>query len=575
MSMPAFGGDPFEEIEPGSWIYLGLTGLISSDLPSVLTLLYPRAGEPLLRFEGAMLVENVLTGLLAATHQEPEIPELATMTKEEISTWVEDLVAKYEAETGRSLSREAEDSLVFLVQEFAGDIPLLSVEKEESQLAKSAITLKAESNSDGLRFVDVDSIPRASEEPRPDFSVRLLAVARRYFANRLVLRFDEMEKPPLLEAVSLEREAVTPPADGVYLVDLGESDNSISKPLQVGWRRLRPELYNLGEELFNPDGTVNLEEMSLYILNSESSLLSGLTLGTVWIAEQSLVLDDSGPTETGQITKSLRGEYRLNPDVAIVGEYTQAVQNSPEPDTYDKTEAKKLGAVVKLGDVELGAEVRNVSSDFSPLLETPDLIPGSSGYELSVKFKDLTFKTLYDKVRAGETEQTGSRTALRLNYSFADRAVLKAGYQFVDVDKVAESDTDTESDTGTLGQQPRSEASLGVDLNIDPNTKVEAGVTFSWDTDESSGTKVFDTKKASAGLEWRLPWDNDLRLRADYEYSQDQTSTKFGVGYSFLDNASLLLGYQLINPNTPESEDSSTEPSPKKGVASAELSISF
>lgn len=134
--------------------------------------------------------------------------------------------------------------------------------------------------------------------------------------------------------------------------------------------------------------------------------------------------------------------------------------------------------------------------------------------------------------------------------------MFKAGYSFVDVDSV---------ESAEKGES----ATFGVGVSLNENTKIEADLTFGWQTNEKS-VALFDTKKASAGIQWRLPWEVDLKVKADYEFSEETSknlTTTVGLNYDFRENASLLLGYQLIN------FSSETE----EGVAraGAELSISF
>lgn len=158
-------------------------------------------------------------------------------------------------------------------------------------------------------------------------------------------------------------------------------------------------------------------------------------------------------------------------------------------------------------------------------------------------------------------ESAKRRTTLQLNYSFAERAMFKAGYSFVDVDSV----DPTQLESAEKGES----ATFGVGVSLNENTKIEADLTFGWQTNEKS-VALFDTKKASAGIQWRLPWEVDLKVKADYEFSEETSknlTTTVGLNYDFRENASLLLGYQLIN------FSSETE----EGVAraGAELSISF
>lgn len=560
LSLPAFGKDPFSEIAPGSWIELGLanlnkTPLVDSHLDG------PDSGRPLLRFEGAMVIKEIMTNLIrqASTSELRMVP--ADPTPEEVRAWVSALVADYANVTGYKLSSQDTETLIMLTQEFLTELELLTMyilDPSTGSLADSPVVLRGTATK-SWEFVDIDQV-NPTEGPDSAPAQALVNIARQYFSSYGQLQPDKgvVQVPTPL----LARERLS-------------GTISMQEPRFGGWHRVELNQYSIAEE----DGSIR--KSSVYALDGEVHVATGLTLGTLWVTDSGVMTIGDSIDSRRWYTQSFSGQYRPRPDLAIVGELSRSV--NPTSVTTNEAEAKRLGAILNLGELQLGADIKDVGAGFKPVLENPEYIPDSSGFGFSVKYRNLLVQSEHSSIRArledDESQPAQKSTSLSLNYSFADRAVLKAGYQFVDVDSVAD-ETAVDPDEEVIFPTPyeKNEASLGVDFNLNKNTKLEAGIALGW-SDNESMVSSFDTKKASAGVLWRLPWEMDMHLRANYEITTDPDSsrsvTKLGLGYNFLDNASLLVGYQLINFGSDSIDGEPVSEEKSKTGLSAELSINF
>ena len=574
LSSPALGKDPFAEIALGSRIDLHLRELTDYGLvQDEYSLVLPQAGQPLLRFEGAMLVSSALEYLLAHGI-DPNLTRPLGFSEGEILVWVSELAKNYTQATGDSLNQGQIESLALLVLEFGPELQILT-----GLLAQKPITLRV-GTGEPWEFVDIDEI--SEEESQPEEipnntnetgivhpSGPLMQLATEYFDYALQLQ------PPAVaftNLAALQAEVKPDIIPQIFGPNAGLTSLSL-EPQYLSWRRASQQQITLDEE------TGEIGTTSLYILDGQVPIGSGFTLGTVWATDRDIGLatDLSSIKSESRLTRAVSGEFQVVPNVSIIGELARSSIYSKD-DKETEAEAKKLGAKVKLGEVELGANLRAVEAGFDPLTISPNDPLNTSGYDWSFKFKNLTLATEYSK-NLLNAESTGQKsTSLNLNYSFAQRAVLKAGYKFVDIDMVENSDDSGEEDpesppTIAPMVKEQQEASLGFDVHLDENTKLEAGFTLGWVTNPEGAIRSFDTKKASAGMLWRLPWEGDLEIRADYEIdsSKSQSKTKLGVGYNFLDNASLLVGYQLISFDSVDNLDESKT----QTNLSAEISIQF
>ena len=124
------------------------------------------------------------------------------------------------------------------------------------------------------------------------------------------------------------------------------------------------------------------------------------------------------------------GTLILHPAFSVSGEYAQNMG------AQDDAGAVKVGANVRLGEVELGAKYKNLQRSF---IEMDEEAGETTGYGLSLRLGDVSVTTERDVVHrrdAGEILKT--ITSLGLNYELGNVGVLRAGYEYVDLDKLVE-----------------------------------------------------------------------------------------------------------------------------------------
>ncbi len=560
LSLPALGQNPFNEIPVNSWVYASLSDLQAAGVLEASDLKMPRPGETLVRVEAAFIIDNILRELSARSGI--IMPEaIGVLDSVTLSSFIATLF-------GGDYS-EVNGKLFILVKEFQPELGMLANSRRSGSedanqvgigiMGSDSVTIKGQEPD--LVFVDIDAIAPADLSPQKKQGIvspgQLSSLARHYF--REIGLIEPTQKPVIRLPDEIELYAPLQIDRPQIAIDQHQSDAQLLAAAGLaGWQRYRPTL-------FSQKGLLTEDYSTLYFLGAEAKVLSGLTIGTLWIADQKLESNLGLSEDEGRIYKTLSGQLRLRPDFTLIGEYSQSAFNDPGADQdllikHDDV-AARIGAIFHLGEVEVGADLRSTGQNYNPLFEKTDFTPNSSGYGLSLKYKNLTVETIRDKLQPGTDEESSrNRTTLQLNYSFAERAMFKAGYSFVDVDSVDPTQTDFVEKGET--------ATIGVDVNLN-NTKIEADLTLGWQVGENS-VALLDTKKASAGIQWRLPWEVDLKLKADYEFSEENAknlTTMVGLNYDFRENGSLLLGYQLINFGS-ETDEGETR-------AGAELSISF
>ncbi|MGI6558242.1 MAG: hypothetical protein ACOX20_04570 [Limnochordia bacterium] len=195
----------------------------------------------------------------------------------------------------------------------------------------------------------------------------------------------------------------------------------------------------------------------------------------------------------------------------------------------DDAGAVKVGANVRLGEVELGAKYKNLQRSF---VEVDEEAGETTGYGLSLRLGDVSVTTERDVVHrrdAGEILKT--ITSLGVNYELGNVGVLRAGYEYVDLDKLVE-----QGKRGTT-------TSVGMDFYI-PGGTITADVVYS----------------GEGAL--RSPWANLG------EEQGGERSTSIGLGYKLDNDISVLLGYKLVDFSGMEAEE-------RQATATAEFSIRF
>ncbi|MGI6037391.1 MAG: hypothetical protein ACOYD6_04105 [Limnochordia bacterium] len=200
---------------------------------------------------------------------------------------------------------------------------------------------------------------------------------------------------------------------------------------------------------------------------------------------------------------SLGGTVILHPRLSLTGEYAQNLSTD--------SSGIKLGGSMKLGAMELGASFKTLEPGFEK--DIP-VFAESTGYGFNMRLGDLLISTERDLVLS-EEELLRSATSYGVNFEVGNIGVLRAGYEYVDLDKL-------------MPDEPRTTTSVGLDFYI-PGGTIKADVVYAGD-----GT-----------IPWSKQGDENFGLR----------STSVGLGYSFNNDISLLLGYKLVDFNVVEDEE--------------------
>ena len=261
------------------------------------------------------------------------------------------------------------------------------------------------------------------------------------------------------------------------------------------------------------------------------------------------------PREARSVT-ALEGRLQVTPGVRVLGEY------AANPAYFEDASSMRVGAEMKLGDVEVGAAYRTVRPQFDPLLTGRTEGKESTGYEVSLQYRDVVLSTGRAKQTAvgdNSESETETVTSIGLEYGLSDGLVLRANYEYVDIDQLAGEDEAASS--------RRSRVGVGVSI---PKGSVSLG--FIYDQDPGSGR--FSTRGASADIAHEVPWDSESVLQAgvSLEDSDDnQKTTSLSLGYNYRKEAALVLGYKMID----FTEAGNDEDGKSENIATAELSIKF
>ena len=299
------------------------------------------------------------------------------------------------------------------------------------------------------------------------------------------------------------------------------------------------------------------------VISSDSTVLRGgdwelgVSISTL-LGETDDLYDpfaDEEPREARSVT-ALEGRLQVTPGVRVLGEY------AANPAYFEDASSMRVGAEMKLGDVEVGAAYRSVRPQFDPLLTGKTEGKESTGYEVSLQYRDVVLSTGRARQTAiGENSEPGTETvtSIGLEYGLSDGLVLRANYEYVDIDQLAGEDE--------AGSGRRSRVGVGVSI---PKGSVSLG--FIYDQDPGSGR--FSTRGASADIAHEVPWDSQSVLQAgvSLEDSDDnQKTTSLSLGYNYRKEAALVLGYKMIDFTEAENNDNGKS----ENIATAELSIKF
>src|SRR5690606_8862008 len=176
------------------------------------------------------------------------------------------------------------------------------------------------------------------------------------------------------------------------------------------------------------------------------------------------------------------------------------------------------------------------------------------GIGLTVRFGDVLLSTGRDFVHWSEADNPDEVTTLALEYSLAEQARVRAGWQTV---------SDTRSRTS-------------VDLNVPvPLGALHLGVAYEGKRDEEAG-RISMTTLTMAGLDLRVAANAEARATfalQDSEEGRERTTSlgSLGLRYSLSPEAALTLGYKFINFSGMSQEDESRP----ENVTTAEFTIRF
>lgn len=272
------------------------------------------------------------------------------------------------------------------------------------------------------------------------------------------------------------------------------------------------------------------------------------------------------PDETSKSVAALEGSLQVSPAVRVTGEYAR------NPEKSDDATSVKVGAQVKLGAVEVGAKYKTVHSRFDPLLPSSLEGKSSSGYDVSLNFGDVVLSTGKETLKsAAEAEgEPQTITSLSLKYGIAEDTVVKADYSYVNIEQLEDGDSTVEP--GSVRTTATRRTALGVGVSV-PKGSIAVGITYE-DSDNPGGGGL-STRGATADIAYAAPWDEESTLHAGVSLegagSSKKKTTSFRLGYNFRKEASLVLGYKLIDfADADGSMDGHSE-----NVTTAELSIRF
>jgi opacity protein-like surface antigen len=236
---------------------------------------------------------------------------------------------------------------------------------------------------------------------------------------------------------------------------------------------------------------------------------------------------------------------------------------APSGATNPQAGSVQVQATVQIAGVEMGASVKNVQAFGSSSEENlPSLkvgaVPDQSGIGLSLRLGQVALNTDFSEVRKDEGN-TERRRSFGLGYSLGSTATLHADYQLVDLDAIG-------------GSKPRTDASVGVNVNVTRVASVSAGMTL--EGMHSGLPSGSEGQRTTAGVELRLPWNTFATAGFEvYHPSQDntevpsQSAATVGLGYNFAPNGTLLVGYRLIDFGSDESVEKLRQQSLTAGVS--------
>lgn len=545
--------NPFTELPAGHWSFAALAGLVSSRLIAPQDLLDPQAGNPVMRFELALVVAKAVRALNRGPAREAPVA-------------LDPLLDGYRVGSGakaRPLTPAEREAVRALVAEFLPELEVLGLSfagrGEPAQMTPASEPLPL-APAPGT-FVDLDdlstgpaqvaaapaSAPSAAPEPVPASSPAPPSVAVPAVAA-------EPSEPPSLPSPPPPEAPMAPAAPGETGLPV--------EPLPEPASGLLPVVAAVAPMVNTPAGAAVLPEDAL------TRQGTGALPGQVVVETQSTyeaipsakpVIAVAAAVQTGETRLPVPGvKVSVAPTVTVNSEV------APGGAIHPQVGSVEVQAKVQIAGVEMGASVKNVQALEPQAQESLDLkvggVPEQHGVGLSLRLGQVAFMTDFSKVRKDEGG-TERRRSFGLGYSLGSTAVLRAGYQLVDLDAIG-------------GTKPRTDASLGVNVNVTRVASVSAGMTLEGMRSDLPGGS--EGQRTTAGVELRLPWNTFAtaglelyRPTTESAGTPSQSAATVGLGYNFAPNGTLLVGYRLIDfgTQTGDPAEKSREQSLTAGVS--------
>lgn len=492
--------NPFGDVPAGHWAYGALEQLADASLIDGYSSGFFTGARRLTRYEMALSVAGALSRLKGEE----------TLLGGDGQYDLDGLIADYNRRQPQRPVSQAEGELLrAVVQEFRSELSMLGY-----HVAAVSASPPAAAGDRGGYVLDgsFDALARQRLLAARGGQVRLRTLDTPSLSRGA---WGESRWPPAAEELSRRASQVsTAVALGrigstVLLAETPESASRVE-----AWERTTMPLL---------DGTIHLSEYTLPGTALEHAVARAELL-TLWPVTETVV-----GVEAVSVT----------PYLSLSGQRAQRTGLTVD------TGATEVRATVLLGeDVALAGSVRTVEPGFPADGE-------AVGIGLTVRFGDVLLSTGRDFVHWSEADNPDEVTTLALEYSLAEQARVRAGWQTV---------SDTRSRTS-------------VDLNVPvPQGALHLGVAYEGKRDEEAG-RISMTTLTMAGLDLRVAANAEARAAfalQDSEKGRERT-TSLGLRYSLSPEAALTLGYKFINFSGMSQEDESRP----ENVTTAEFTIRF
>lgn len=180
----------------------------------------------------------------------------------------------------------------------------------------------------------------------------------------------------------------------------------------------------------------------------------------------------------------------------------------------------------------------------------------------------LSLGRVTGKVSDGGSQGDGSEvktvTTLDLRYSLKDFGTLRASYEAVSSRGELDSALDALAASHMLG--------IGYDVSLGGSAFIQAGYTYQLIRDSAAADIFLSKAAAYDASSWSFLDLPGLTLQVDeLQPEATRTTASVGVGYSFTDSASLVIGYKLVDFVISQDQRDPL----RTNLATAELTIRF